>query len=339
MRLCRVVVFVFTGFFVLLLSCCSIDSAVVTLWGGSTSVPKLIKLEVISSSAVSVFFSEPVQVRSAEFRTATGSVDYNALVEYIPADPASSAWHEVRFSLETGLRTGGSYFLAGIVSGQAGNSLSFAVPFIGYNDRVPHLLLNEIRFDYSRPRVEFIELIALTAGNLAGVRLLNSANTKDPIYEFPPIEVAAGEFIVYHFRSLEEGLVNELGDDLSESAGLDASPTARDLWGTAVRAPLRKTNVILLEKRKGGAILDTFVGCEQDRTEWPTDLLAEAATRAVQEGAWGPDASIGSAVVTSGTSPTRTVGRTELSGDTDRAVDWKIAPTRRASPGKVNFPH
>lgn len=339
MRLSRVYVFVVISLVVLIWSCCSIDSAVVTLWGGATTVPKLIQIEVVSSSALRVFFSERVQIRSAEVLSESGSFVHGTTAEYIPPVPASGAWHEVRFTVETALDSGGSYYLAGIVSGSSGNSLSFAVPFTGFNDRVPRLILNEIRFDYDKPKVEFIEINALTAGNLAGVRLLNTANTADPFYEFPSIEVAAGEFIVFHFRSLEEGLVNELGDDLAASAGTEALPTARDLWGTAVRAPLRKTNVILLEERKGGAVLDAFVGCESDKTEWPTVLLAEAAARAVREGAWGPDASTGSAVVTTGTSPTRTLGRTELSVDTDRAVDWKIAPTGKASPGKVNVPH
>lgn len=339
MRLSRMYIFVAISLAVLIWSCCSIDSAVVTLWGGSTTVPKLIQLEVASSSTLRVFFSEPVQVRSAEIRSADGSIIQGAAAEYIPPDPASGAWHEVRFSVETGLASGGSYFLAGIVAGPSGNSLSFAVPFTGFNDRVPRLILNEIRCDYDKPKVEFIEIVAFTAGNLAGVRLLNTANTSDPFYEFPAIEVAAGEFIVYHFRSLEDGLVNELGDDLAASAGTEALPTARDLWGTAVRAPLRKTNVILLEERKGGALLDAFVGCESDKPEWPTVLLAEAASRAVREGAWGPDASTASAVVTTGTSPTRTLGRSEISADTNRAADWKIAPTGKASPGKANIPH
>ena len=92
------------------------------------------------------------------------------------------------------------------VADSNGNSLSFSVPVTAFNDRVPKLRINEIRTVYSKPKVEYIELYALSDGNLSGVQVSCAMNTANPAYEFPAAEVRAGDYIVYHLRSVEEGL-------------------------------------------------------------------------------------------------------------------------------------
>jgi alcohol dehydrogenase class IV len=51
------------------------------------------------------------------------------------------------------------------------NTLNVLISFRTRNDRMPEVVINEIRTAYSNPRVEFIELKTTSAGNLGGMRL------------------------------------------------------------------------------------------------------------------------------------------------------------------------
>ncbi len=326
---------------------CALDQALVNMWGGDIKSPVLISVRVESATAIRALFSAPVQLGNSVLSCPETGEELvveglrTASSAAVPAD--SIAGESGYFSLDLTVRprmdAGKKYVFNGTVLDEHGNSLAFAVPLTGYNDRLPRIVINEIRTDYSKPKVEFVEFFTLSAGNLAGMRLLNAANTVDPVYEFPAVEVAEGEYIVLHFRSIEEGLLDELGSDLALSAGTEALPGARDLWAPYDRAPLKKTNVLQLEERSGGAVLDAFLGCESDKPAWPTEVIAASAAAAFEAEAWQPDAEVGSAVIMTGTTTTRTIGRDQLSADTDSAADWKIAPTSGASPGRVNIAH
>ena len=92
-----------------------------------------------------------------------------------------------------------------------GNSLKFALRFKAYNGRVPKIVINEIRNSYQRTlsgtdykyKFEFVEFYAVTDGNLSGLEFQNASDDKFPKYEFPPVEVKAGDYIVLHLRMLE----------------------------------------------------------------------------------------------------------------------------------------
>jgi hypothetical protein len=323
----------------LCLSACSAsltDGAVVTLWGGDLAVPKLGEVRAVARDRLEVSFSGPVTVMSAEV-VPSGDPGETAMTPVAVTWESAEGGLLARFTMADPPAPGQKAALSAVVSDAKGNTLSFASPFVGFNDRVPRLRLSEVRMDYSKPKVEYLEMVALTAGNLGGVQIVNSANADATVREFPPVEVREGEFIVWHFRSVEEGLVNEL-EALDESGGTNASPLARDFWDDQARSPFKKTNVVFLRERAGGAILDALLCAEEGKADWPTDALGEAALEAVRAGVWKPGAGVSDAARAVGMSPTRTLARDSALTDTDTAADWIVCATGKCSPGLPNAP-
>ncbi len=312
---------------------CALEREMVSVWGASAETPKLASLSPVGPCELVGTFSSPVSVREARCVPETGGGEPSSVTI---ADPAPA--REVRFILPVPLATGARAVLSGTVEDARGNTLAFAVPFIGYNSRVPRLLVNEIRTGYDKPKVEYVELVSLDDGNLAGVEIHNAMNETVPRYVFPAAEVRAGDFIVLHLRSVEEGLVDETGAP-DESGGVDARPTARDFWDTQTRAPLKATNVITVRARAGGEILDALLVAEPGQEDWPNDRLSRAAAEAVACGAWGPTALVGdaaSAAYPETMTTTRTLGRNPASGDANAATDWRVCKTGGNSPGSAN---
>lgn len=332
--------------FCLLSSClsCKMDSPIVSIWGGDVASPKLISVIPESEDTLCVEFSLPVSITKVHVRLDTEercalSEESNAISKEIGP---STIIHIV---MAEGPQTGREAVLCGTVADSGGDTLSFAVPFTGYNSRVAQLQIHEVRCVYSKPKVEYIEFLVLTDGNLGGIEISNPGNTASPVWTFPASEVRAGDYLVYHLRSIEENLINETDENLAqglESAGKDASSPARDFWDIQAKAPLKKTAVILVRERTGGVIMDAILLCESEKTAWPSDDLKSSAEEACAAGAWGPTALVTDAVCSTGSTATRTIGRdASASGklDTNTANDWQISPTSKASPGKDNHPH
>jgi len=311
-------------------SSCAMDPSVVSVWGGDFSVPEIISLVTVDKAEIAAQFTSAVTVSKA-FVVIPGDSETGIPVDWLPGTEGNS----VRFLLEGAVGVGVQAALSATVTDERGNTLSFSMPFTGYNDRVATLLINEVRTDYSKPKVEYIEFLVLKEGNLGGIEICNAMNTVRPFWEFPAVEVSAGDFILYHLRSVEEGLVDET-DAIDVSAGIDARPLARDFWDTLTSAPLKKTNVIILRDRKGGTIMDALLSAESEKTDWPNGTVASAAEAAVTEGAWLPGPLVSDAVVSTGTSPTRTLGRSTDSADSGAKTDWAICATGKCTPGATN---
>jgi len=308
---------------------CSLDPEAVKIWGGDVTVPTLLSLETVSESDIVAKFSQAVSVVDA---AVTVSRDGSTLAaRWAPLSDGKSFVFTVSGTPGIGMRA----MLTGSVSDGRGDTLAFSVPYTGFNTRVPELRINEIRTSYSKPKVEFIELYAVKGGNLGGVEIRYVGNEDNPAYEFPPAEVKAGEYIVYHLRTVEEGLVDEV-DSMSASAGVETRSDARDFWNNLTRSPLKGDNVILLRERKGGRIMDAVLSASAKLTDWPTDSLRAAAAEAVAAGAWKPGALASDAVPSDGMTPTRTLGRDERSTDSGFAADWALCPKSKCSPGGVN---
>ena len=308
---------------------CSLDPEAVKIWGGDVTVPTLLSLETLSESELVANFSQAVTVVDASVTVPRDGSILSA--KWVPGSDGKSVVFTVSGTPGIGMRA----MLSGSVADARGDSLSFSVPYVGFNNRLPELRINEIRTSYSKPKVEFIELYAVRGGNLGGVEICNAGNEDNPSYEFPPAEVKTGEYIVYHLRSIEEGLVDEL-DSLSASAGADTRSDARDFWNNLTRSPLKGDNVILLRDRKGGRIMDAVLLASSKLTDWPTDALRTAAAEAVEAGAWKPGALVSDAIPSDGMTPTRTLVRDNRSTDTDCAVDWALCAKSKCSPGAVN---
>jgi hypothetical protein len=249
----------------------------------------------------------------------------------------------VQVSLKESLR-GGERILADIlVEDEKGNTLGVLIPFRSKNDRVPDLMITELRTEYSNPKAEFLELKTLSAGNLGAVRVcIAGAGMAEPVFEFPPTEVAAGEYLVLHLRTLDPASVNETGGDRGLSPGTEAFTDARDFWVPGAVKRLRKTDVVLLMDQDDKA-LDGVLLSENSDALWAKEDLSRAAEILGTQNAWLKAGGVKlknplpqDAVLTTGTTATRTICRDETAGDTNTAADWYISATSQASPGKPN---
>jgi hypothetical protein len=241
---------------------------------------------------------------------------------------------------------GGEPYMADIlVKDDEGNTLNVLVPFRSRNERTPQLLINELRTEYSKPKTEFVELKTLEAGNLGALRLFIAGYTANPlVFEFPPVEVTAGEYILVHLRSIESNeavMVNETGTNLALSGGSDASATARDFWVPSSEKLLHKTDAVYLMDQDD-RIVDAVMLSEFDDPWWTKEHFVKAADLLYQQGAWvqaeGKIAGPADAVITAGikTAMTRSICRDKDLPDTNTKADWYIVATSRASPGAEN---
>jgi len=292
-------------------------------------MPVFSGVRALSSTQIAFDFSLPVHATSVHF-------DPPAEVVYIEEG------QRLIVTVKDPLPEGSPIMADLLVADEKGNTLSVLTPFRARNDRLPSLHITEIRTEYSKPKVEFIEIFTTSAGNLGALSVITALNGIDrPIYEFPPIEVAQGEYIVLHLRTLEDACVDELTGDVSRSAGIDASPLARDLWMSGSEERLRKTDgVALLDQ--DGTVLDAVLFSEYTTGDWLKNELATCSSFLAGASAWTkkdgqsgpvqPQDALGSAATTT----TRTICRDELVQDSNRAGDWYVTVTGGATPGLPN---
>ncbi len=326
--------------FVLVISCSGAPGSVSVL-SGDFETPELKLLSCESSDEISLIFSKPVTGTFIEVGQASNlqieSALYCALDKKIEAEyiQKNSSVLEIKFREPT--KVGESYIVRGTVIDENKNTLTFASVFSGYNDRVPELVLSEVQTKYSNPKAEFVEIYAKTQGNLSGVCIYSAYDGAKKRYEFPPVDVKAGEYIVVHYRNIEADTVNETGEDLKISKGTFSS-NSRDLWLDNTSARLGdKTDVILLEKSADGTVLDAVAYADSSLEDWPKEIYKEALHRAAKDGVW-QDESIKNAVNGDRISVTRTLSR---QGSLDKAdvynkSAWLVTATNTASPGGPN---
>jgi uncharacterized membrane protein YgcG len=311
---------------------CSTEIAVEQVLGASTASPVFLSCRAISSTEVAFKFSEPVKVLSLNFEP---NIEVDSIGEGA----------DVSINLKQALGEGESLLADILVEDEGKNTLNVLVPFRGRNNRIPSLLINELRTESSTPKVEFIEMRTLGAGNLGALRLFIAGNSiQEPIFEFPPTEVGQGEYIVVHLRTVETDTVNETGADLGASAGTEALPEARDFWVPAVDKSFHKTDAVYLLDQDD-KVLDCVVLSEKSDAGWSKEVFADAAKFLAEQSAWLPvNGSAGmvpgpsDAVISAKTTNTRTICRDDSEGaaDTNKAADWYITASSNASPGKKN---
>jgi hypothetical protein len=254
----------------------------------------------------------------------------------------------VRVNLPAGIPGGEPHTADILVKDEGGNTLNVLIPFRSRNDRMPQILINELRTEYSKPKTEYVELKTLEAGNLGALRLVIPGNTKQPVvFEFPPVEVGALEYIVVHLRTVEEGVVNEGEGDPALSGGTDTTESSWDFWVPGTEKLLHKTDTVYLIDQDDN-IIDAVMMSENPDSWWSKDYFVEASDLLYRQGAWsseegeipGPaDAVITLAIKTA---MTRSISRDETVPDSNTAADWYVTATTTknpgATPGKENNP-
>jgi hypothetical protein len=301
----------------LMICSCSTETALQRLLGISAAAPVFYGCKTSAEGEVDFLFSSAVKVVSMYFDP---PMEAEALTQ----------GETVKIRYETS-QPGGSKITADLlVEDKDRNTLNILVNFRTRNNRMPDFVINEIRTSYSKPKVEFIELKTLQAGNLGALRLFAAYDKeKEAIFEFPPVEVKAGEYVVVHSRSIESGLVDETGTTLTESKGTDAS-SGRDFWIPGV-LKLHSTNAIYAMDQDNRIIDGVLL--VNSKYPWK-EPVAAAASLLVSQGAWAEGD--GEAVNSDGESVTRTICRG--SRDSNSSSDWYITVTSGATPGRPNNP-
>ncbi|MFA6507384.1 MAG: hypothetical protein WCT14_14895, partial [Treponemataceae bacterium] len=225
--------------------------------------PTYVSARTPTVSSLSVVFSEAVKVQSLRFDPD------------IPVTATSDGASEVLIDFSKTLEPGRRYMMDLTAEDSEGNTVTVLAPFIGRNDHPPRLVVNEIRTEYSKPKVEYVELFVKEAGQLGGLALVTTAaGFSEPVLIFPPLEVRADDYVVIHLRSIEEGLIDETGA-LDASTGTDSSPTARDFWVSGAEKRIHKTDVVALLDTDGNP-LDGVAFTETPGTDWKSEDLRKA---------------------------------------------------------------
>jgi hypothetical protein len=297
---------------------------------GSSESPIFLSCKAVSESEIHFEFSKPVKVATLRF---------SPEVQVDEVENGST----IRVSYSNGPGPGERLTADILAEDNNGNTINVLVPLRTRNSRIPALVINELRTEYSKPKCEFIELKTLQPGNMGALRVFIAGNYKAPmVYEFPSIEVGSGEYITLHLRTTEESNRDELGKNLEESGGEDASATARDLWIPGSSKLLHKTDAIYLLDQDD-RVVDAVMISENADPWWNKDYFAEAAEFLYGTNGWkspsGTACSPADAIRSAGTTLTRTICRDEtITKNSGTATEWYIAANSSATPGKPNNP-
>jgi len=294
--------------------------------------PIFLYCKTVSENKIAFGFSQPVIMES---------LDFNTELNYVKSGIGKTITVTLAENLESE-----KVLTADFLAKDAyGNSIKKQVSFSSTASPAPALQINELRTEYSNPKAEFIEFKMLSDGNLGALKVFiagNTGNKKDPlIYEFNPVEVKAGEYVVLHLRKLEEACKDEYGVRLDESGGTDSSPTARDFWITDANKLLHKTDVVYVLDQNGW-VLDAVMIAEKPDSLWSKDYFAKAAEFLFDKGTWksptGTACSPADVVDSSKATATQTICRDETVEKTHTAADWYITAKSCATPGLPNNP-
>ncbi len=350
---------------------CTLTEAGIQIIGGDYTAPVFEKLTVIDNQTVQCDFSEPVKLTCLVVSPFIAGVSDSAKVSYVEelAPSLAAAGGEFgsidvtvqsdesgkSFTLLMAQETtiGKTYEVYGTVEDEIGNSLTFCVPFTGYNSQVPRVILTELQIKYGKGssggqtiyRGEYAEFLALEDGNLAGLVLEGASDGHSKDYEFPAIDVKKGEVFLLHLRTVGEGCVNEIEEDLNLATAPHSAEGIRDLWSENTTARFNdSSDVIILRDTVNDIILDAVMYAAADAVEWKS-AVEEYALEAEASGVYASSL-ISSATCSKGLTTLKSLTRTDASDilslveggpeyDFPFMVDeasWTISP---CSPGAI----
>ncbi len=281
---------------------CKITEQGIKLVGGDYVPPVLNNFLVENENTVSLTFSEKVEITGYVVAIATddlfGSEEHSSTIDLSPAlervsgvygsVPCQLVYNEeeaqVQFLLEQQMEIGQLYQLYAQVRDSVGNTLTLALPFTGFNSRVPQLMITEIQTESVSQnkneknngtyRNEFVELLVLKSGNLAGLELCSGYDGETKKYVFPTIEVTAGEIFIVHMRNRGNGCISEEGEDLTLATASYTSPQIRDLWTDIESTTLgNKTDIIIVRNRSDNRVIDAAMFRASSVEAWTKTML------------------------------------------------------------------
>ncbi|GHU37896.1 hypothetical protein FACS1894172_21480 [Spirochaetia bacterium] len=315
---------------VLSLLACSNESSlknVVEAFGSSTEAPVFLASRAVSPTVLDFEFSQPVKVKNLNFQPALE-------IEQVTEGTVV----EIQYTERPGK---GERIVADVlVEDEQQNTLNVLVPLRTRNDKLPQVQITEIRTEYSKPKVEFIEFKVLGDGNLGALQLFIASNGLDvPIYEFQPVDVKRGDYVVLHLRKLDENAKDETGTALGVVVKETDATEGRDFWLPDAKKVIRKTDAVYFVDQDG-KIMDAVLMSADSGTQWANENIAKAAELFNRQGAWKGTGTRtptpNDAVQTANTTATRSISRNESKTDSNTASDWFITGSSKATPGIVN---
>ena len=317
---------------------CKITEQGVKIISGDYVPPVLNDFVVLDESTLRLEFSEKVEVTGYVTAKVTdeffGSEEHSSTFDLSPAIervsgiygsvPCAVSVDEsgcvVTVCFEQQMEIAQEYEFYAEVRDSIGNSLTLAVPFTGFNSRVPQLIITELQTESLSQRSaekkegiyrnEFVEILVLKEGNLAGLELCSGYDGETKKFCFPAIDVSAGEVFVVHMRNRGNGCISETDDNLSQAFSSYASPDIRDLWTDIESTTLgNKTDIVILRNRADKRLLDAVMFRAPDTEAW-TKTMAEYALLIDESGIY-ESGDIDNAFVTEGLTATKTLVRTD----------------------------
>lgn len=340
-RLVKVLLLKTTLIFVLVLFIagpfsCKVTEEGIVLVNENTLSPEIEDYFVTSETSARIVFNQKVDIN--EYSMTPALQVENVTIQ--AGDENNSYFVDVLFS--ENLALGKDYNFYGEVKDDVGNTLTFSLPFSGFNARVPELEITEVHPKYTSAtkagvkyyKCEYIELRALSEGNLFGVELYSSYDGSEKSYVFPSIEICKDEIIIVHLRKKEDTAINEIDSDFTLSKTKYSCDTARDLWAENDSARLGdEMDVILLRNSRDGRIIDSLCYAKEEAVEWKTEQMAVDAKLAFDAGKWN-DSSINGAVRFSKITATKSFERFFKES---AASSWRLSGTSGETPGVVCY--
>lgn len=304
---------VFIAGFVVILALpfsCTLTEAGIQIIGGDYTAPVLEKLTVVDNKTLQFDFSEPVKLSSLIVSPFIPGISDSSKVSYVETLAPSLAAAAGEYGrIEASVQSteagksftvlmaqetviGKAYEVYGVVEDEIGNSLTFCLPFTGYNSQLPRIIITELQIKYGKGssngqtlyRAEYAEFLALEDGNLAGLVLESAADGHGKDYEFPAIDVKKGEVFLVHFRTVGEGCINEIEEDLDLATAPHSANSVRDLWSENTTARFNdSSDVIILRDTVNDIVMDALMYAALDAEEWKS-TVAEAAIEAAESG-------------------------------------------------------
>lgn len=279
---------------------CKITEAGIEIIGGDYTAPVLQNVIVLSERSLELDFSEAVKIKQAVVSPVLSGISDSdevshseSLTQSIKAavgrygsifvTPVMSEDEtSIVFEFEEDTLVGKKYEIYGVVEDSIGNTLTFAIPFVGYNSNIPQIIMTEIHTGMASQlksekelnvrRLEYVEFLALTEGNLAGLEFCSGYAGESKKYVFPAIDIKKGEIFVLHLRNWGEGCVSEEEQDL-ELAYSTYTGNYRDLWTTQTTKCIGDTTDILVVRNTvSGRIVDAVMYRAADVDSWSDKL-------------------------------------------------------------------
>lgn len=299
---------------------CRISEEGIIFVGGDYVSPVLEEVTVMDEKTVVMSFSEKIKMRgftvSEHLKEISDSSEHSDTFELSPALLAASGGYgavetdysisedgcSITFLAADRYEVGKAYEIFGTVEDKAGNSLTYCVPFCGYNSRIPKIIMTEVQVKYKKYkedafRCEYVELLALTSGNLSGLELVSAADGEGKKFVLPAVEVKAGEVILLHLRSAGSGCISEY-EDYNESTALYSGRDVCDIWSDNTKARLSdNSDIIIIRNSVDGSVFDAIMYAAEDALEWGKGMasFAEAVGKTgIYEGISVSDAEINS---------------------------------------------